>query len=173
MLSLLSRTKSFRDPWVGQPALNLRWQLHRRRVQLAESFCRWRRWLRPVQERQLERDGFLVVPDVLPHLTFRAVRDEVEAHLAASQAQHPMPANARTGFQPKQPFPGGFDRYDGGTLNRFLHIDPVTLPHAAAVTREPRLSRWSRQVIGVPMDSRKLDIYLTVHGEESLSLIHI
>jgi len=152
MLSLLSRTKSFRDPWVGQPALNQRWQLHRRRVQLAEALCRWRRWLRPVQERQLERDGFLVVPDVLPEPTFTAVRDEVEAHLAAAQEQHPMPANARTGFQPKQPFPGGFDRYDGGTLNRFLHIDPVTLPHAAAVTRDPRLSRWSRQVIGVPMD---------------------
>ena len=33
MLTLLSRTKSFRDPWVGQPALNQRWQLHRRRVQ--------------------------------------------------------------------------------------------------------------------------------------------
>ena len=108
-----------------------------------------------------------MVPDVLPEPTFTAVRDEVEAHLAAAHAQHPMPANARTGFQPKQPFPGGFDRYDGGTLNRFLHIDPATLPHAAAVTRDPRLSRWSRKVIGVPMDSRKVDIYLTVHGEES------
>ena len=62
MLSLLSRTKSFRDPWVGQPALNQRWQLHRRRLQLAESLCRWRRWLRPVQERQLARDGFLLLP---------------------------------------------------------------------------------------------------------------
>ena len=61
MLSLLSRTKSFRDPWVGQPALNQRWQLHRRRVQLAEALCRWRRWLRPVQERQLERDGFCLL----------------------------------------------------------------------------------------------------------------
>lgn len=167
MLSLLSRTKSFRDPWVGQPALNHRWQLHCRRLQLAESLCRLRRWLRPVQERRLERDGFLVVPDVLPEPTFRALRDEVEAHLATANAQHPMAANERTGFQPKQPFPGGFDRYDGGTLNRFLHIDPESLPHAAALSRDPRLSRWSRQVIGLSMDPRKLDIYLTVHGEES------
>ena len=167
MLSLLSRTKSFRDPWVGQPALNQRWQLHRRRLQLAEALCRWRRWLRPVQERQLERDGFLVVPEVLPEPTFTALRDEVEAHLAAANAQHPIPVNQRTGFQPKQPFPGGFDRYDGGTLNRFLHLDPGLLPRAAALSRDPRLSRWSRQVIGLPMDPRKLDIYLTVHGEES------
>jgi len=49
MLSLLTRTKSFRDPWVGHPDLNRRWQLHRRRVQLAETLCLWRRLLRPAQ----------------------------------------------------------------------------------------------------------------------------
>ena len=113
------------------------------------------------------RDGFLVLPEVLPEPTFTALRDEVEAHLAAANAQHPIPVNQRTGFQPKQPFPGGFDRYDGGTLNRFLHIDPELLPRAAALSRDPRLSRWSRQVIGLPMDPRKLDVYLTVHGEDS------
>ena len=55
MLSLLTRTKSFRDPWVGHPTLNRRWLLHRRRMQAAELLCRWRRWLKPAQLQDLER----------------------------------------------------------------------------------------------------------------------
>ena len=61
MLTLLTRTKSFRDPWVGSPALNRHWQLHRRRVQLAESLCRWRRLLRPAA-RWCDRDPELAAP---------------------------------------------------------------------------------------------------------------
>ena len=37
MLSLLTRTNSFRDPWVGHPVLNRQLQLHRQRVNLAEA----------------------------------------------------------------------------------------------------------------------------------------
>ena len=84
-----------------------------------------------------------------------------------AERQHPITPGERVGFQPKQPFPGGFDRFDGGTLNRFLHIDAAALPHAADFSSDPRLSHCSRQVIGLPQQARKLDIYLTVHGEES------
>ena len=90
MLSLLTRTKSFRDPWVGHPMLNRRWQLHRRRVQLADSLCRWRRWLQPSQRLDLERDGFLVIPNLLPDSAFIALRNEVEDHLARANAAHPL-----------------------------------------------------------------------------------
>ena len=79
MLSLLTRTKSFRDPWVGHPDLNRRWQLHRRRVQLAETLCLWRRLLRPAQLASLERDGFVVLENFLPQPDFEVLRDEVEA----------------------------------------------------------------------------------------------
>ena len=167
MLSLLSRTKSFRDPWVGHPDLNRRWQLHRRRVQLAETLCIWRRLLRPAQLAGLERDGFVVLENFLPQPEFEALRDEVETVVARASRLHPPPDNSRPGFRPKQPFPGGFDRFDGGTLNRFLHIDPEQMPRAAAFSHDQRLSAGSRQVIGLPMNPRKLDIYLTVHGEEA------
>ncbi|GIR25345.1 MAG: hypothetical protein CM15mP39_11560 [Synechococcus sp.] len=167
MLSLLTRTKSFRDPWVGHPDLNRRWQLHRRRVQLAETLCLWRRLLRPAQLASLERDGFVVLENFLPQPEFEALRDEVEAVVARASRLHPAPDNSRPGFRPKQPFPGGFDRFDGGTLNRFLHIDPEQMPRAAAFSHDQRLSAGSRQVIGLPMNPRKLDIYLTVHGEET------
>ena len=167
MLSLLTRTKSFRDPWVGHPSLNRRWLLHRRRMQAAELLCRWRRWLKPAQLHDLERDGFTVIESVLPAARFAALREEVELAVAAAAHRSPPPRNDRTGFQPKQPFPGGFDRYDGGTLNRFLHIDPRTMPSVVAFRGDERLHACSRQVIGLPMDPRKLDVYLTVHGEDS------
>ena len=167
MLSLLTRTKSFRDPWVGHPTLNRRWLLHWRRMQAAELLCRWRRWLKPAQLHDLERDGFTVIESVLPAARFAALREEVELAVAAAAHRSPPPRNDRTGFQPKQPFPGGFDRYDGGTLNRFLHIDPRTMPSVVAFRGDPRLNACSRQVIGLPMDPRKLDVYLTVHGEDS------
>lgn len=166
MLSLLTRTKTFRDPWVGHPVLNRRWDLHRRRLQLAEQCCRWRQWFRPGQFESLKRDGFIVIPEFLPSDAFAALRDEVEAAVQQAAVHFPCSGNDRCGFQPKQPFAGGFDRYDGGTLNRFIHIDPVLMPSAAAVSRDSRFSAASRQVIGLPMDPGKLDIYLTVHGEE-------
>ena len=107
MLSLLTRTKSFRDPWVGHPDLNRRWQLHRRRVQLAETLCLWRRLLRPAQLASLERDGFVVLENFLPQPEFEALRDEVEAVVALASRLHPAPDNSRPGFRPKQPFRGG------------------------------------------------------------------
>ena len=99
--------------------------------------------------------------------TIAGLQAEVEDRVQELNRIQPLPVNDRVGFQPKQPFPGGFDRHDGGTLNRFVHIDPGELPRAAALGRDPRLNTWSRQVIGVPMDPRRLDVYLTVHGEES------
>ena len=144
MLSLLTRTKSFRDPWGGHPALNRRFQLHRRRVELAETLCTWRRWLKPGRCADLERDGFVVIQNFLPPSQFAALRDEVESRVSDVALQHPMPVNNRVGFQPKQPFTGGFDRFDGGTLNRFLHVDPLVLPQAAAVC----LAHACRPVLG-------------------------
>ena len=173
MLSLLSRTKSFRDPWVGHPHLNQRWHLHRRRVLLAESFCDWRRWLRPGADysddasTRLRRDGFVVMNNVLPQPEFLALREEGESAVAATNLRYPIPHNQREGFLPKQPFPGGFDRFDGGTLNRFLTLAPRLFPQAKRFCHDQRLSSCSREVIGLPMNPRKLELYLTVHGEET------
>ena len=41
------------------------------------------------------------------------------------------------------------------------------MPRAAAFSHDQRPSAGSRQVIGLPMNPRKLDIYLTLHGEET------
>ena len=109
----------------------------------------------------------MALENFLPQPEFEALRDEVEAVVGRASRLHPVRDNTRPGFRPKQPFAGGFDRFDGGTLNRFLHIDPEQMPRAAAFSHDQRLSAGSRQVIGLPMNPRKLDIYLTVHGEET------
>ena len=87
MLSLLTRTKSFRDPWVGHPVLNRQLQLHRRRVEIAEALCTWRQWLKPGRCADLERDGFVVINNFLPSGQFEALRDEVESLVRDMGAQ--------------------------------------------------------------------------------------
>ena len=175
MLSLFTRTKSFRDPWVGHRQLNTRLHLHRRRIQLAEHLCQWRQRLRPAASEglpkgvldQLERDGCCAIEEFLPNGDFARLSEDVERLVTCKTREQPWSTNQNEGFQPKQPFRGGFDRFDGGTLNRFLHIDPCTMPRLAELSRDPRLQELSRQVVGVRMDPRKLDVYLTVHGEEN------
>jgi hypothetical protein len=180
MLSLLTRKKRFGDPWIGHPQLNRGVALHRRRMQLAEGLCRWRRLLVAPQGSSpqgsvlpaatlaaLVRDGCVQIPDFLPAASFAALREEVEQAVATTSLMRPQGGNHKPGYQRKRPFPGGFDRFDGGTLNRFLAIQPAAMPQAAGVAADPRLSVCSRTVIGLPHRPANLEIYLTVHGEEA------
>ncbi len=117
--------------------------------------------------RCLRRDGCLQVQNWLPPEAFAALRQELESAVAAVEATTPFPRNRREGYQRKRPFPGGFDRFDGGTLNRFLSIDAGAMPEAARFRQDPRLSGLSRTVLGLPMNPRQVEVYLTVHGKEA------
>lgn len=175
MLSLLTRKKRFGDPWIGHPHLNGHFGLHRRRMQLADGVCRVRRL--PFRSRsrvldadvlaRLARDGYVEIRNFLPSDAYEALRLEVEQMLAEAASRNPLGRNRRPGYQSKRPFQGGFDRFDGGTLNRFLSIDAASMPEAARFRHLPQLSALSRAVIGLPVDPQRLDIYLTVHGEEA------
>ncbi|MGL6134606.1 MAG: phytanoyl-CoA dioxygenase family protein [Prochlorococcaceae cyanobacterium] len=175
MFSLLTRKKRFGDPWIGHPQLNRGFALHRRRMQLAEGLCRWRRWLVAPQGpalplaalSALARDGCVQIPDFLPPAAFAALREEVEQAVVAAGRVRAPGRNHRPGYQRKRPFAGGFDRFDGGTLNRFLAIQPSSMPQAARVCADSRLTACSRTVIGLPHRPANMEIYLTVHGEEA------
>lgn len=97
MLSLLTRKKRFGDPWIGHPRLNQGFALHRRRMQLAEALCCWRRWLVAPQGvapgaspllasvlGALARDGCVQIPNFLPASSFAALREEVDQAVAAT-----------------------------------------------------------------------------------------
>lgn len=84
LLSVLGSAHDFhRNPVIGSPLLN-RLGLHVLRLLLAQALSSWRRlWLRPLLPAGLRadfhRDGFIVLPGLLPDGEFAALRQEVLA----------------------------------------------------------------------------------------------
>jgi Phytanoyl-CoA dioxygenase (PhyH). len=82
---LLTSAKSFLDnPLIGSARLN-RLGLHRMRVRLADAMCRWRRGrlarhVRPEWREAFERDGFVIVEDVVPVDQWPALRSAILAY---------------------------------------------------------------------------------------------
>ncbi|MAL24946.1 MAG: phytanoyl-CoA dioxygenase [Croceicoccus sp.] len=79
VLQLATSAKSFLDhPLIGSARLN-RMGLHRGRVRLADMLCRWRRrrlarHVRADWRKAFDRDGFVVIEDVVPPRQFPALR---------------------------------------------------------------------------------------------------
>lgn len=82
---LLTGAKSFLDnPLIGSRRLNER-GLHRARVALADRLCRWRRRrlakaVRPDWREAFDRDGFVVIPEIVPPAEFPALREAILAY---------------------------------------------------------------------------------------------
>lgn len=169
MWSILTATKSFDDRWIAHPGLNAR-GLHVRRMRLA----RWCARIRRAQCRlpddpavaALAEDGYVVIPDFLPPAAFARIAGEIRETAAAAERQTPIRPNGLRGFGPKQTRAWGFDRFDGGTLNRFLAINRETTPETHAFCRDPRLARLSRSVVGMAVPPRKFWIYQTANSDE-------
>ena len=85
VVQLLTGAKSFLDnPLIGSRRLNAR-GLHRARVVLADRMCRWRRRrlakaVRPEWREAFDRDGFVVIPDIVPPADFPALREAILAY---------------------------------------------------------------------------------------------
>jgi hypothetical protein len=166
-LRILSGEKSFSDPWVCDPQLN-QWGLHPARVALSNATTAIRRLLagarREPAVRTMLRDGVVVVPNLLPPARFARLKDEIEARVGEVERTHPIRTSGDRGFGPKRPFEGGFDRWDGDTLNRFIHPD-ADLRETCSVGRH--LLRIAGLAIGAKPGIDKLWIYQTVHGEDA------
>ena len=80
ILQLATGSKSFLDnPLIGSRRLNRR-GLHVARVRVADVLCRWRRrrlarQVRPEWRAAFDRDGFVVIPDIVPPDRFPALRE--------------------------------------------------------------------------------------------------
>jgi hypothetical protein len=169
-LAVFGSAKDFDGRWIGSPTLN-RLGLHVARMAVTDG-CLWlrRRQLAPRGADHdlagLLRDGVAVVPDFLPPALFIRTRDEALAKLRAAAAAHPEPEATGVGFGAKQPFAGGFDRFDGGTLNRYLAVTPTETPACAEVAQLPRLVRAYTVASGFRPRPDRFWIYLTRHGDE-------
>ncbi|MCJ2188348.1 phytanoyl-CoA dioxygenase family protein [Novosphingobium beihaiensis] len=84
-LQLLTGAKSFLDnPLIGSRRLNAR-GLHVKRVKLAASLCAWRRRrlahkVRPEWRAAFDRDGFVMIPNVVPPEQFPTLRRALLAY---------------------------------------------------------------------------------------------
>jgi hypothetical protein len=122
--------------------------------------------LRGKAEQSLRDAGFAVVENFLTDNEFAAVRQE--AHEAVEMTERAVPIGERieTGFGKQQPHDWGFDRYDGGTLNRFIDIDAARMPAINRFAHNEQVKRLCRAAIGTQLAPRRTMIYLTVNGNE-------
>ncbi len=117
-------------------------------------------------QRALREHGFVAVRDFLPETEFHAVRNEAVRALEKAEQEVPVRHRTEMGFGDQEPHSWGFDRYDGGTLNRFIDIDHVTMPSIAVFSRNSRITGMCRAGLGTIRSPRRVMIYLTVHGDE-------
>lgn len=116
-LQLATTAKSFLDhPIIGSQRLN-RMGLHRTRVRIADGLCRWRRrrLARHVTQEWREafdRDGFVVIENIVPAEDFPALRDAI---LGASWPAREM--------------------RQGDAITRRIAIDPEMLAAVPALDR--------------------------------------
>lgn len=99
-LQLLTSAKSFLDnPILGSRRFNA-WGLHVARVKLAAGLCAWRRRklgrkVRPDWRAAFDRDGFVVIPDVVAPHQFQALRAAILAYQGPAREMRQGDATTR------------------------------------------------------------------------------
>ncbi len=118
--ALLTSANSFLDnPLIGSQRLNAR-GLHLARVKLADRLCRWRRSrlaskVRPDWRAAFDRDGFVVIRDIVPPEDFPALRAAILSYQGPTR-----------------------EMQQGDAITRRLAIDPdmiAAIPALAALLR--------------------------------------
>ncbi len=172
MFSLLTSSRSFDDPWIGNPDWVER-GLHSARMRWAArcaAFRRWQvSWRRSEFAEQFHRDGFLAIPGFLPTEQFSDLLKEATAVVGEVERDSPVEQNLKPGFQPQQSRSWGYDRFDGGTLNRFIQSTPERTPEVVRFARDPRLVDLSRVIVGLPANPVHVRIYQTINGDEEVN----
>ena len=169
MLQIFSRSKDLNDPVLGSPRLN-RVGLHQTRVRLA-AVCAKRRRTRlgkPYDHLQarLDRDGVLMIESFLPDEAYQAVSAEAEQAQKQASANNPPTPGQGKWFGSKQRHPWGFDRYDGGTLNRFVNIDPERHPNADQFRGGQSIAQLASALVGGALNPAHAWFYLTKNGDQ-------
>lgn len=162
--------KDFHGRWLGSPRLN-RWGLHPARMLLSDAMLELRRAQvrlvgRGFDVAALRREGIQVIPDFLAPDLFERTREEVRNRMAELRREVPFPARARGGFGDPIRFPGGFDRYDGDTLNRYVELDSERTAGAWHAVRSSRVAALCERASGFRHRPERFSIYQTVHGTD-------
>lgn len=166
---LFTTEKNFANRWVGNRVAN--WLgLHLVRILVADAFdhIRWALHSPTPQDRgwisTLRRDGVVAIPDLLPREQFEVLQAEVMSTIARSLKTFPPRTNLTPGFGAKEPFDEGFDRFDGGTLNRYLSLSLAQTPSAFSLVTSERFRRLYASAQGRPVTMEALSLYYLRHG---------
>lgn len=135
---------------------------------LALRRARLVRHARTDAERVFVRDGVVAIPDFFDATTFERVRSETRRVVTEVAARVPRPTTSdERGFGSKRSFPGGFDRFDGNTLNRFHALTDDRTPATLEALRSRSLSELTGFATGFELDPRRFEIYETVSGDDA------
>jgi hypothetical protein len=165
-----SNEKNFGQPVIGDAGLNRR-GFHVARILLSDAAHLLRTlpfwWLHPVLWYRFNRDGMVVIENFLPQEEFAALMREYEATVAEHARNHPLPADSSTGFGRKRENPGGFDRNDGCSWNRFISLRPEHAALCRLYAGSWRMSLLVLALFGMVNRVKKHDIYLLIHGDDA------
>lgn len=169
LLSLFSSDKSFALPIIGSTTLN-KLGLHILRIRLADLLLKLRRIqvagvTRPAEFQTFKQNGVVALENFLPEDEFQDLLREVKNTMKAVDSKDPIQNYGEQGFGQKHNFSWGFDRYDGGTLNRFYNISSE---HSQVLKflNNPRLKKITSLFSGTYHDKNKYALYKLYHGQE-------
>lgn len=172
LIDIVSNEKSFKHPLIGSPRLN-RLGLHSARVIGADWCSRLRRvGAGPVAadlRARLWRDGFVVIGKLLPAELLEPAHREFTRRLAAHESEVPCPSVASRGFGRRLLNDSGFDRADGGSLNRFVALDARCPLLLGAFAENLALRGLLRALTGVAVAPDAFWLYQLRHGDEALN----
>jgi hypothetical protein len=164
-LAIATNEKSFVGI-IGNPLAN-RLGLHVFRILVSNVICKIRTAPFFFLERRLRqsfaKDGVVVLENFLDEAAYLQVKAEIYQVL---DKLPPAPVNTERGFGKRISHPQGFDRYDGGTLNRFASIEKNSAIMAHLV-KKSRLSKLTLALFGLFSRSSKYSIYELRHGDEA------
>ena len=167
ILAIFSNQKSF-DGIIGNRIAN-RFGLHVFRIVLSDGVCFLRTlpffFIERKARKSFAKNGVIIIENFLEHNDFCQIQNEAHQRLAALP---PPPVNNQQGFGEKKFHDQGFDRYDGGTVNRFADIKENSATMKLLV-KNPRLSRLTLALFGQFNRKSKYYIYELRHGDESIN----
>lgn len=169
IFSVFSKDKSFALPVIGSVRLN-QLGLHLFRIRLADVFLTLRRFqvtgpFRPQEYKQFKQDGILALENFLPDDEYQKLLNEVQHTITTADQHTPIQSYGEEGFGDKHKHAWGFDRYDGGTLNRFYNIT-AEQPSTQAFIHNKRLKKITKALAGSYHDCSKYFLYKLFHGKE-------
>lgn len=163
LINALSPATGFGLPFIGNEKLNQR-GLHLLRIELSDRALSARKKFFndiPVIAKEVQDNGVAVVDNFMNAAVFPALQQEIRDVIGACEKNNPIQNDSDERFGSKRHFDGGFDRYDGDTLNRFIDIDRQAMTQCASFLDSEALQNSCEQATGTRFNTEKFQIYLT------------